>query len=536
MPNSSKTLETGPKTTLGLTGANLIGGQWVPSDGVAIEVASRFDGTPLAPPFHSASLDDVAAATKAAASAFSAYAAKPAEERAAFLDAIASHIEGLGAPLLERAHLESGLPMPRLTGERGRTCGQLRMFAQLVREGSWVDARIDHADPTRTPPRPDIRRMLVALGPVAVFGASNFPLAFSTAGGDTASALASGCPVVFKAHPAHPGTCEYVAQAIAAAAEETGMPAGVFSLVHGGVEVGQALVKDDLIEAVAFTGSQGAGRALFDLAAARPRPIPVFAEMGSVNPVFILSGALAERGDAIAKGYAESLTLGVGQFCTNPGVLVGLGGEAFEKLLGGVGSHLREVAPGVMLTDAICEKFAAGRDEWADHAGLRAIYSGQPVEGRATPALFATTGKDFLAHRELAEEVFGPGAIAIACDSQAEILEVAKALRGQLTATIQMSAEDQDVAAELLPVLTQIAGRVLFNGYPTGVEVCPSMQHGGPYPSTTDSRSTSVGTAAIFRFARPVAFQSVPEAMLPVELQEANPRSIRRLVDGAWTA
>jgi len=535
MPNSTP-LETSPTTHAELTGANLIGGQWVLSKGAGIEVSSRLDGTSLFPVFHSATSEDVARAARSAAEAFAEYSGKPADDRAAFLEAIASQIEALGASLLERAHRESGLPMARLTGERGRTCGQLRMFAQLIREGSWVDARIDHADPARTPPRPDIRRMLVALGPVAVFGASNFPLAFSTAGGDTASALAAGCPVVFKAHPAHPGTCEYVARAIAAAAEETGMPEGVFSMVHGGVDAGQALVKSEAIAAVAFTGSQKAGRALYDLAAARPNPIPVFAEMGSVNPVFLFAGALAERGEGLAKSYSESLTMGVGQFCTNPGVVVGPAGEGFERFLSEAGSHLREVTPGLMLTDAICDRFAEGRAGWANRAELREVYAGSAVEGRATPALYATTGEEFLSHPELAEEVFGPGAIAIACASVAETIQVARALGGQLTATIQMAPSDEAASAELLPILTQIAGRVLFNGFPTGVEVCASMQHGGPYPSTTDSRSTSVGTAAIFRFARPVAFQNVPDALLPLELQESNPRGIQRFVDGQWVS
>lgn len=519
-----------------LTGRNLIGGQWVGSGEASLRVASRTDGALLPTVFFMATADEVGEAARVASEAFDAYRTLHAEARALFLEAIASAIEELGDALIQRAHQESGLPITRLTGERGRTCGQLRMFARVVREGSWVDARIDHADPTRTPPRPDIRRMLIPMGPVAVFGASNFPLAFSVAGGDTASALAAGCPVVFKAHPAHPGTCEMVAQAISQAAERCSVPAGVFGMVHGDAAVGRALVLCPEIEAVAFTGSGGAGRSLFDLASSRSRPIPVFAEMGSVNPVFVLPGALAERRDAIAKGYSDSLTLGVGQFCTNPGILVGLAGEAFDSLLEGVGRHLSDASPGVMLTDAICAHFDSGRESWSAHPRLEAVYVADPVTGRATPALYRVTDKDFAAHPELAAELFGPAAIAVACESMASLREVVKSLCGQLTATVHFAESDTDEVASLLPLLASIAGRVLANGFPTGVEVCASMQHGGPYPATTDSRFTSVGTAAILRFARPVAYQSIPDAMLPVELQESNPRGIRRMVDDEYVS
>jgi NADP-dependent aldehyde dehydrogenase len=516
-----------------LTGSNFIGGTPSARGAERIRASARQDGRALDPEFVLATAEEVAEAARAAAQAFPAYAALPAESRAAFLDAIATQIEGLGDALIGRAHAESGLPVARLTGERGRTCGQLRMFAALIREGSWVDARIDRAQPDRAPlPKPDIRRMLVPIGPVAVFGASNFPLAFSVAGGDTASALAAGSPVVVKGHPAHPGTSEMVARAVLAAAEETGIPTGVLSLVHGGEAVGRALVERPEIEAVAFTGSRAAGRALYDLGAARPRPIPVFAEMGSVNPFFVLPGALRERGEAIAKGYADSLTLGVGQFCTNPGVLVGVKSDEFTALLEGVAERLDEVAPGTMLTDAICSRYASGVTEWSAHEAVRPVFRGK---GASAPALFATSGQEFLQHPDLAEELFGPAAIAVECADLTELRSVAEALNGQLTATVHRSPEDADTLRELLPTLARIAGRIVVDGYPTGVEVCPSMQHGGPYPATTDSRSTSVGTAAILRFARPVAFQGLADEFLPEELQDANPRAIWRTVDGKLT-
>lgn len=517
------------------TGGNFLGGQTSHAGADTFTVASRIDGAQLSPAFAVATEEEVATAVVLAADAFPAYSAKSPAERAAFLEAIATEIEALGDALLERAHHESGLPLPRLTGERGRTCGQLRQFASVIRDGSWVDARIDHADAQRTPPKPDIRRMLVALGPVAVFGASNFPLAFSVAGGDTASALAAGCPVVFKAHPAHPGTCELVARAIVKAAESTGMPSGVFGMVHGAASVGVTLAKQPALEAIAFTGSQAAGRALFDLAAARPKPIPVYAEMGSVNPVFVLPGAIQERGDAIAKGYAESLTLGVGQFCTNPGVLVGVASDEFDRFLTHIGEHLANVAPGTMLTEGICDRFAEGRKQWETNALLTPVFEGGDVPGKATPALFSTTGRNLLDHPHLAEENFGPGALAVRCESIDELMAVAETMEGQLTATLQVADGDRPETAKLLPMLARFAGRVLVNGFPTGVEVSPSMQHGGPYPATTDSRSTSVGTAAILRFARPVAYQGVPDDLLPEELREANPRGIRRTVDGVWS-
>jgi len=518
-----------------LTGANLIGATASSLGTDTYAVSSRHDGVPLSPSFSIATKGEVALAAEKAAEAFPIYSRLSGTKRAEFLDLIANGIEGLGDSLLQRAHAESGLPLPRLTGERGRTCGQLRIFANLLREGSWVDARIDSADPKRVPPKPDLRRMLMPIGPVVVFGASNFPLAFSVAGGDTASALAAGCPVIVKAHPAHPGTSEMVGRVICEAVATLGLPEGTFSLVHGDAAVGRALVERSEIYAVGFTGSLAAGRALFNAAAARPRPIPVYAEMGSVNPLFVMEDALAARGAALAKGYADSLTLGVGQFCTNPGVVVGLAGAAFDSFLTEAALKLQEVSPGLMLTDAICARYEEGISRWFSHADVEPVSARSEVAGKAMPALVSVTGAAFLADSSLAEEVFGPGALAIKCSSPAEMIEVAATLEGQLTATVHFETADAFLTNELWPVLSRGAGRVIANGFPTGVEVNPSMQHGGPYPATTDSRSTSVGTAAIFRFVRPVAFQDAPEGLLPSELRGENPLGIWRLVDGVQT-
>lgn len=509
-----------------LSGANLIDGRFSRDGTETLRAENRIDGHSMEPAFAVATEGEVDRACAAAARDFDAFAALSPEETASFLDEIALQIEALGDALIDRANLETGLPKARLTGERARTCGQLRMFAALLREGSWVDARIDHAIADRTPPKPDIRRMLVPLGPVAVFGASNFPLAFSVAGGDTASALAAGCPVVVKAHPSHPGTSEHVASAILAAIRRMNLPTGIFAMLHGGAEVGRQLVRHPAIEAVGFTGSQTAGRALFDLASSRERPIPVYAEMGSVNPLFVLPGALSERMEAIAQGYAESLMLGVGQFCTNPGVLVGIGGEEFHGLVDSISERLSQSAPGTMLNSAIAERY---------EAGLRARSRDERLSTRCSfhqAVLFEVDGKRFLESRDLAEELFGPAAIAVRCEDESQMFEVARSLKGQLTATVLHAESDMARMGPLLRVLASVAGRVIANGYPTGVEVCPSMQHGGPYPATTDARSTSVGTAAIFRFVRPVAYQGMPDALLPKALQEANPLGIRRLVDG----
>jgi NADP-dependent aldehyde dehydrogenase len=394
--------------------------------------------------------------------------------------------------------------------------------------------------PDRKPlPKPDIRRLLIPIGPVAVFGASNFPLAFSVAGGDTASALAAGCPVVVKAHPAHPATSEIAARAVIDAAAAAGMPPGVFSLIQSTRNnVAIALVQHPHTRAVGFTGSLRAGRALFDAAARRPSPIPVYAEMGSVNPVFLLPAALAERAEAIAEGLAASVTLGVGQFCTNPGMVVGVASESFDRFVRRLESLMRDARPGTMLYPALLRSYEAGVLRLSAVDGttiVRASAGGQGQESCALPALFDTTAQTFLQHPELSEEVFGPSTVVVRCGSREEMDAVARRLDGQLTATIHGTPADLTGHAWLVSILEDKAGRLIVNGFPTGVEVCEAMQHGGPYPATTDSRTTSVGTAAIHRFARPVAYQDFPQSSLPAELQDANPRGIWRLVDGAIT-
>ncbi|MEX2502448.1 MAG: aldehyde dehydrogenase (NADP(+)), partial [Trueperaceae bacterium] len=456
----------------------------------------------------------------------------------AFLEAIAEQIEALGPALIERASAESGLPTGRIEGERGRTTGQLRMFAALIREGSWVDARIERADPDRSPvPKPDVHRMQIALGPVVVFAASNFPLAFSVAGGDTASALAAGCPVVVKAHPAHPGTSDLVAQAILKAAEASGMPDGVFSLLHGaGHEVGLGLVRHPLTRAVGFTGSHRAGRALFDAAVAREEPIPVYAEMGSVNPVFVLPGAAAERGDAIASGLVGSVTLGVGQFCTKPGLIFGLDDAATDALFDRLGAAMREAEPGSMLYEGICDAFASGVRRVRDTPGVsvsgEAARDADAARTEARPTAFRTDAATLREQPHLSEELFGPATLSVTAASHDDLLASARALEGHLTATIHATESELEEHQELVRVLERKVGRLIVDGYPTGVDVSSAMQHGGPYPATTDVRTTSVGTAAIHRFARPVAYQAFPQALLPPELRDGNPLGIRRSVDG----
>jgi alpha-ketoglutaric semialdehyde dehydrogenase len=484
-----------------------------------------------------ASAADIDAALAAADQAFEVYRALPAERRAALLEQIAVEIEALGDELLAVAHAETALPVAeRLAGERARTIKQLRLFAGMARDGSWVDARIDRANPDQKPPRPDIRRMLVPIGPVAVFSASNFPLAFSVAGTDTASALAAGCPVVVKAHPAHPATSELTARAVTRAVEQTGMPAGVFSLLQSTSNaIAVALVRHPSTRAVAFTGSLTAGRALFDAGASRPEPIPVYAEMGSVNPVFVLPGALEERADAIADGLAQSVTLGVGQFCTCPGIAAGIGGPAFDQFVARLEAAMTNARPGTMLYPRILQAYQAGWRQLSAIDGVRTARGDGDDGAQARPTLLVTDAPTFLAHHELRQEVFGPSTVVVRCGSRTELEDVAQAMEGQLTATIHGGPADLAEHARLVTILERKAGRLIVNGFPTGVEVCASMQHGGPYPATTDARSTSVGSAAIERFARPVAYQNFPPSALPPELQDANPRQLWRLVDGEMT-
>ncbi len=522
-----------------LHGKNILGNSFSNAGSSTFQGVNPANSEKLATVFHEATDAEINQAVELSEQAFHVYRACGKDERAAFLERIADELLTLGDDLLQCANAESGLPLDRLTGERGRTMNQLKMFAALLREGSWVEASIDTAQPDRAPvPKPDLRKMLIALGPVAVFGASNFPLAFSTAGGDTASALAAGCPVVVKAHPAHPGTAELVATAIIKAATATGMPAGVFSLVHGvNYEVSLALVNHPLIKAVGFTGSLRGGKALFDAAARRPEPIPVYAEMGSVNPVFVLPGALRERGAAFTEGLKNSVTMGVGQFCTNPGLVIGLQSDELKQSVAQLQALIEAAAPATMLHSGILTAYEAGIEKLVastNVAPVRATTAADPLKTQASPAVFATTGEDFLAHPQFSEEIFGPATVVVACGSRAELETVAQGLHGHLTATIQGTADDLQEFKGLIAILENKVGRLLFNGFPTGVEVCPSMTHGGPYPATTDSRSTSVGTGAIKRFVRPVSYQSFPNEALPPELQDANPLGIWRLVNGEF--
>src|SRR5579871_1151725 len=523
-----------------LHGQNLIGYGTSAARGETIPAVNPATGAAFGIPFHIATTEEVDRALELAESAFFAYRSLPVADRAAFLDRIAEELLELGDTLLERAHQETALPLARLTGERGRTVSQLRMFAEVVREGSWIQARIDRGQPDRQPaPRPDLRRMLIPLGPVVVFGAGNFPLAFSVPGGDTASALAAGCPVVVKAHPAHPGTSELAARAILWAAEATGMPEGVFSMLHGLKETGLAMVRHPKTQAVGFTGSLIGGRALFDAAHQREKPIPVYAEMGSINPVFVLPGALRARGEKIAEGLALSVTQGVGQFCTNPGLTIGLNDQALTPFIETLAERLSQTAPATMLYAGIREAYGRGIERLQQTEGVKQqthpTTPADPALTQANAAIFTTDAQTFLQTHALSEEVFGPSSLLVVCGSPEEMEAVANGLEGQLTATIHGTPEDLRDYRGLVAVLETKAGRLIFNGFPTGVEVCAAMQHGGPYPATTDSRTTSVGTAAILRFARPVCYQDFPQEALPVELQDANAHGIWRLLDGEWT-
>jgi len=475
-----------------------------------------------------------------AAKAFGAYRATSRGARAKFLDAIAVKIEEIGDTLITRAVAETGLPKARIEGERARTVGQLRLFAEVVREGGWMELREDPALPDRKPlPRPDLRLRKIPLGPVAVFGASNFPLAFSVAGGDTASALAAGCPVVVKAHPAHPGTCELVGRAIAAAVADCGLPEGVFSLLSGtGNELGAALVADARIKAVGFTGSRAGGLALVAQAAKRAEPIPVYAEMSSINPVLLMPAALAARGAEIGNAFIASLTLGAGQFCTNPGIVIVARGPGFDAFLQQAGESLAVVPASTMLHPGIFEAYQAGVERLQASKHAKLVTRGREADGpnQCQGALFVTHAESFIADKALSAEVFGASGIVVACKDLREMETVIASLEGQLTITLQMDSADNGAATTLLPLLEQKAGRILVNGWPTGVEVSHAMVHGGPFPSTSDSRSTSVGTLAIERFLRPVCYQNFPDAVLPDELREAELGQSWRRVDGRLLA
>ena len=520
-------------------GTSVVAGFWANrGNGATWRATEPATGRELEPAFEEAGLVEITAAVASAEAAAEGFAAATPGARADLLEAIAEEIEKLGEPLLERCRSESGLPASRIAGERGRTCAQLRTFAAIVREGSWVDARIDTAIPDRQPaPRPELRRMLRAIGPVAVFGASNFPLAFSVAGGDTAAALAAGCPVVVKAHPAHPGTSELVAEAIVAALARCGLDPRIFSMVHGGAKVGLDLVKQPGLRAVGFTGSTRAGRALMDAAASRPVPIPVFAEMSSVNPLIVTAGALAQRSEAISEGLVNSFTLGTGQFCTKPGIVFIPDGPAGVGFAGSVGSRTVAAQPGLFLTPGIRTNFASGLSTLGTIPNVNlkrgAIDSGPGLSGRAAVAI--TDAATFLKEPRLADEVFGPVALLVRVRSTDELLACLKSMPGQLTATIHATDGEADEVRRLAAALASLVGRIIFNGFPTGVEVAPAMTHGGPYPASSDSRFTSVGTAAILRFARPVTYQGFPEALLPDALRNANPLEIMRTLEGRLT-
>ena len=520
-----------------LTGEMLIGARGVRGTESTLRAVDPATGAELEPDFGGGSARDVDAACVLAEAAFNPFRAVSLERRAEFLEAIAQGILDLGDVLVERVIRESGLPRGRVEGERGRTVGQLRLFATLAREGRWLNATIDRALPERKPaPRPDLRAQKIAVGPVAVFSASNFPLAFSVAGGDTAAAFAAGCPVVAKSHSSHLGTSELVGRVIQKVVADCGLPEGVFSLLVGsGSSVGEELVKHSAIQAVGFTGSRRVGRTLVALAAAREVPIPVYAEMSSINPVFLLPGALAQRAEQIAQGLIDSVTLGTGQFCTKPGIAMGIAGPDFERFRAAAQAGVEAKAATTMLNSGIHRAYCHGAAQWGKDSGVQRLSAGGAApEGSyaGQPMLFATTARHFMETPSLLEEVFGPAVLLIECGGGDELLAVASSLNGQLTATLHLADADTELARTLVPLLERKAGRILVNGFPTGVEVCYAMVHGGPPPATSDSRATSVGAMSIERFLRPVCYQGFPAELLPEALQDANPLHLLRLVEG----
>ncbi len=520
-----------------LTGAMLIGGSEVRGGKGEIRAVDPRTGQALEPVYGLGGADEVDHAAELAWAAFASYRDIDPGHRAAFLDAIAANIEALGDVLVDRVVAETGLPPARVGSERARTCAQLRLFAKVVREGSWLGVRVDPARPDRTPlPRPDLRQRRIPLGPVAVFGASNFPLAFSVAGGDTASALAAGAPVIVKAHSAHPGTSELVGRAVQAAVRQHGLPEGTFSLLFGdGPGLGTDLVTHPRVRAVGFTGSRTGGLALAAAAAVRPRPIPVYAEMSSVNPVFVLPAALAERGAALGTALVGSMTIGVGQLCTSPGLVFVADGDGFAEFLAAATEAVRAVPAAPMLTASIHAAFNAGLERLRDAGGVTLDARGDgddtiAAAGRA--GLFVTDAATFLANPALHEEVFGAASLIVRVADDGQLAQIVERLDGQLTATVHAAAGDHEQARRLLPLLELVAGRIVFNGWPTGVEVGHAVVHGGPFPATSDSRTTSVGTLAIDRFLRPVSYQDVPVDLLPRALADDNPLGLWRRVDG----
>jgi alpha-ketoglutaric semialdehyde dehydrogenase len=525
---------------LELSGVSLVAGQIPERGGAKFRGINPTDGSSLDPLYYSATDADIENAAESAANAFAVFSGVSSKRRAALLRRIAEELAKDGSSIIDRANLETGLPFPRLQGELARTTSQLKLFADVLEEGSWVNARIDKADRTRKPiPRPDVRSMFRPLGPVAVFGASNFPLAFSVAGGDTASALAAGNPVIVKAHPAHPGTSELVGRAVQEAIKDSGLPAGVFSLLFdAGIAVGVSLAKHRVIKAIAFTGSGTGGRALMRIASERPEPIPCFAEMGSTNPLFVLPGALRERGWQIAQGLEGSFTLGSGQFCTKPG-MVFVPQDHSAEFVDALRNGVRKLDARGMLTHDIAEKYKKSVEQRVADGKAKLIARNDVATEQncavGLPAIFGISLEEFLEYPDLGEEVFGPTTLLVQYGREHDLLQAAREMHGQLTATIHGTEEDLANAHELIRVLETKVGRILFNGFPTGVEVCHAMVHGGPFPATSDPRSTSVGSQAIFRFVRPICYQDFPDAALPPELQRSNSLGILRLVNGEWT-
>lgn len=518
-----------------LVASSIIAGHPVTGTAGEVRGINPATGESLEPAFTFVDKDAVNRAAEAAWQAFDTYRNTSPEQRAAFLELIVDHLEDDKDRIVERAVLESGLTIGRLAGELGRTTGQLRLFARELRLGAHQEVRINTAQPERTPaPAPDLRQRQIPLGPVAVFGASNFPLAFSTAGGDTASALAAGCPVIVKAHNAHPGTAALVAQAVTRAVAEAGLPAGVFSQLFGaGSAVGQHLAAHPRIKAIGFTGSRGAGVSLMQTAAARPEPIPVYAEMSSINPVVILPGALDADARDLAAGFIASLTLGSGQFCTNPGlVFVPADDQDFVEAAAG---QLEAMAGQTMLSAGICDSYLDGVLRLAETPGVSGLAQGQEVTkcNAPAPSLFQTDSEVFRNRPDLQEEIFGSAALIVRYRDEGDLVTALESLQGQLTATVHAAEQDSAAVRGILPVLERKVGRILFNGWPTGVEVNDSMVHGGPFPATSDSRTTSVGSLAIYRFQRPVSYQNIPSELLPQALQDANPWRLPRRVDGA---
>ncbi len=524
-----------------ITGKQLINGTWVAGEAGTYQAIDPATGSILSPSLSKASAAQVQQAVAAAEAASSAFRRSALDKRAGFLQACAAEIMALGDILVDRAMAETGLPRPRIEGERGRTCGQLNLFAETVLSGNFLDIRIDTALPERQPmPRADLRYMNQAIGPVVVFGASNFPLAFSVAGGDTAAAFAAGCPVLVKGHSSHPGTSELVAQAIDRAVKSSGMPAGVFSLLMGsGREVGAALVSAPEVKAVGFTGSFAGGMALVKLAGERPQPIPVFTEMSSLNPVILLPEALEAEAEKLAAAFVGSLNMGVGQFCTNPGLVLGIESSAFDRFSAAAARCLSQQPAGIMLNEGIRQAYTQGVAHISSQPGVVKQAVGAEQEGKpgfcCQPTLMTVSAADFIANQDLTEEMFGPASLLVKCRDHAELLAAVKSLKGQLTGTIHTADGEMTAYAELVDVLSERVGRLLVNGFPTGVEVCHAMVHGGPFPATSDVRFTSVGTAAIQRFLRPICLQDYPKDLFLEPLQDGNPLNLWRLINGELT-